>query len=91
MTILNKPDNSDNYFRANHSGITGPNLTWAVGEGVLVQFDVPPGLSHAMVNGEFRAQGGHCDSTQRPDAGSVMVVVPSGTSNAAPSASVLPG
>jgi hypothetical protein len=53
VTILNKPDNSDNYFRTNNQGVSGPNITWAVGEGILIQFDVPTGLAHAMANGEL--------------------------------------
>jgi len=53
VTILNKPDNSDNYFRANNNGIVGPNITWAVDQGILVQFEIPSGLSHAMAYGEL--------------------------------------
>lgn len=53
VTILNKPDNSDGFFKVNDPSLIGPIITVIRRQGILVQFQVPPGLDHAMANGEL--------------------------------------
>jgi hypothetical protein len=56
VRVLNAPDNSDHLFKGNNSGVTGPDVTWTVGQGVLVRFTLPWPTEHGMMNGELHLQ-----------------------------------
>jgi hypothetical protein len=56
VKVLNAPDDSDKLFLTNVSGVTGPDVTWAVGQGVLVRFGLPFPSVHPRINGELHLQ-----------------------------------
>ncbi len=67
VTVLNKPDDSDHLFLTNDSRVNGPNVQWAVNQGVLVGFGMPSPDSQARLNGELHLKWNVTDAAMFRD------------------------